>query len=99
MTADAFRLCMASLGFSAGLFIVPIVAVLQHRPAPESKGAVQGAVSSLSFVGILAAAGVQWVAREAFQITSGQVFWVCGATAVICGAYAGVSRGRMIVAE
>jgi acyl-[acyl-carrier-protein]-phospholipid O-acyltransferase/long-chain-fatty-acid--[acyl-carrier-protein] ligase len=99
VTADAFRLCMASLGFSAGLFIVPIVAVLQHRPAPESKGAVQGAVSSLSFVGILAAAGVQWVAREAFQITSGQVFWVCGASAVICGAYAAISRGRFIKAE
>jgi acyl-[acyl-carrier-protein]-phospholipid O-acyltransferase/long-chain-fatty-acid--[acyl-carrier-protein] ligase len=99
VTPDTFRICMATLGFSAGLFIVPVVSVIQHRPSPESKGAVQGSVSSLSFLGILAAAGVQWVARETFHISSGQVFWVCGATAVICGAYAGVSRGRMIVAE
>ena len=99
VTADTFRICMGTLGFSAGLFIVPVVSVIQHRPSPESKGAVQGSVSSLSFLGIMAAAGVQWVARETFQITSGQVFWVCGASAILCGAYAAISRGRFIKAE
>ena len=99
VTADTFRICMATLGFSAGLFIVPVVSVIQHRPSPESKGAVQGSVSSLSFLGIMAAAGVQWVARETFHITSGQVFWVCGASAIICGAYAAISRGRFIKVE
>ena len=99
VTAGTFGICMATLGFSAGLFIVPIVSVIQHRPAPEDKGSVQGAVSSLSFIGILFAAGVQWVAREAFQVSSGEVFWICGATAIICGAYAAISRGRFIKAE
>jgi acyl-[acyl-carrier-protein]-phospholipid O-acyltransferase/long-chain-fatty-acid--[acyl-carrier-protein] ligase len=99
VTADTFRICMATLGFSAGLFIVPIVSVIQHRPSPESKGAVQGTVSSLSFIGIMLAAGVQWVARETFHITSGQVFWVCGVSAIICGSYAAISRGRFIKAE
>lgn len=99
VTADTFRICMATLGFSAGLFIVPVVSVIQHRPSPESKGAVQGSVSSLSFLGIMAAAGVQWIARETFQITSGQVFWVCGASAILCGAFAAISRGRFIKAE
>jgi len=99
VTADTFRICMGCLGFSAGLFIVPVVTVIQHRPSPESKGAVQGSVSSLSFLGIMAAAGVQWVSREAFDISSGQVFWVCGASALICGAYAAISRGRFIEVE
>ncbi len=99
VTADTFRICMATLGFSAGLFIVPVVSVIQHRPSPESKGAVQGSVSSLSFLGIMAAAGVQWVSREAFHISSAQVFWVCGASALICGAYAAISRGRFIEVE
>ena len=99
VTAGTFGICMATLGFSAGLFIVPIVSVIQHRPAPEDKGSVQGAVSSLSFIGILFAAGVQWVARETFHISSGQVFWVCGTSAIICGAYAAISRGRFIKAE
>jgi acyl-[acyl-carrier-protein]-phospholipid O-acyltransferase/long-chain-fatty-acid--[acyl-carrier-protein] ligase len=99
VTADTFRICMATLGFSAGLFIVPVVSVIQHRPSPESKGAVQGSVSSLSFLGIMAAAGVQWIARETFHISSAQVFWVCGASALICGAYAAISRGRFIEVE
>jgi acyl-[acyl-carrier-protein]-phospholipid O-acyltransferase/long-chain-fatty-acid--[acyl-carrier-protein] ligase len=99
VTADTFRICMATLGFSAGLFIVPVVSVIQHRPSPESKGAVQGSVSSLSFLGIMAAAGVQYIARETFHISSGQVFWVCGASALICGAYAAISRGRFIEVE
>lgn len=99
VTADTFRICMATLGFSAGLFIVPVVSVIQHRPSPESKGAVQGSVSSLSFLGIMAAAGVQWVSRDAFGISSGQVFWLCGASALICGAYAAISRGRFIEVE
>lgn len=94
-----FVLCLVGLGFSAGLFIVPIAAVLQHRPAPEDKGAVQGAANVLSFVGILAASGVQWVSFQTLNLTPGQVFWLCGAFALLTGAYAAISRGRMIRVE
>ena len=99
VSLNTFSVCLGVLGFSAGLFIVPIVSVIQHRPSPESKGAVQGAVSSLSFIGMMVSAGVFWVASEVFNISSGQVFWVCGASALICGAYSAISRGRFIKAE
>jgi acyl-[acyl-carrier-protein]-phospholipid O-acyltransferase/long-chain-fatty-acid--[acyl-carrier-protein] ligase len=95
----AFVLCLVGLGFSAGLFIVPIAAVLQHRPAPEDKGAVQGAANVLSFIGILAASGVQWLSFRTLQLSPGQVFWVCGACALLTGAYSAISRGRFIKAE
>ncbi len=94
-----FVFCLIGLGFSAGLFIVPIAAVLQHRPAPEDKGAVQGAANVLSFVGILAASGVQWISFQTLNLSPGQVFWVCGACALLCGAYSAISRGRFIKAE
>lgn len=94
-----FTLALATLGFSAGFFIVPIAAVLQHRPAPADKGAVQGAANLLSFVGILAAAGAQYLAAEYLGLSSGQVFWVCGACALLTGAYAAISRGRFIQVE
>jgi len=86
-------------GFFAGLFIVPIAAVLQHRPAPEDKGAVQGAANVLSFVGILGASAVQWVALQGLACTPGQVFWFCGIAALATGAYSAITRGRFIVAE
>lgn len=91
-----FTIALVALGFTAGLFIVPIAAVLQHRPAPESKGAVQGAANLLSFIGILAASGAQWISFETLHLTPGQVFWVCGGAAVLTGAYAAISRGRFI---
>ena len=94
-----FVLCLVGLGFSAGLFIVPIAAVLQHRPAPEDKGAVQGAANVLSFVGILAASGVQWVSFRTLDLSPGQVFWVCGACAFATGAYSAISRGKFIKPE
>jgi len=94
-----FVLCLIGLGFAAGLFIVPIAAVLQHRPAPEDKGAVQGAANVLSFIGILAASGVQWLSFQTLHLTPGQVFWVCGACALLTGAYSAISRGRFIRGE
>lgn len=94
-----FVLCLVGLGFAAGLFIVPIAAVLQHRPAPEDKGAVQGAANVLSFIGILAASGVQWVSFQTLNLTPGQVFWVCGACALLTGVYSGISRGHFIRGE
>lgn len=95
----SFAVCLVGLGFSAGLFIVPIAAVLQHRPAPEDKGGVQGAANVLSFIGILAASGVQWLSFQALQLSPGQVFWVCGACALGTGAYSAFTRGRFIEVE
>jgi len=99
ITAKTFYIALASLGFFAGIFIVPITTVLQDRPSPSSKGAVQGAVSVLSFLGIFAASLVQWVSRTYLGVTSGEVFWICGACALLTGAYAAISRGRMIQGE
>jgi MFS family permease len=86
-----FTVSLVTLGFSAGLFIVPVSAVLQHKPAPESKGAVQGAANLLSFVGIFAASGVQFVLNK-IHLSSGQVFWFCGVAALATGIYAAATR-------
>lgn len=96
VSMTVFCVALTTLGFSAGLFIVPIAAVLQHRPSADSKGAVQGAANLLSFIGIFAASGIQWFALRQFHLTHGQVFWLCGLCALITGAYAAISRGRFI---
>lgn len=86
----SFSVALSVMGIGAGLYIVPIAAVLQKRPAPDQKGAVQGAASLLSFMGILGASGVQKVLR--MRIEPGQVFWVCGAVALSIGGYVAWSR-------
>jgi acyl-[acyl-carrier-protein]-phospholipid O-acyltransferase/long-chain-fatty-acid--[acyl-carrier-protein] ligase len=85
ITTELFSTMLLLLGFGAGLFIVPVCAVLQNRPEPGEKGAVQGAASVLSFVGILASAGVQRALHS--QLSSGKIFWMCGLLAVLLGAY------------
>src|SRR5271169_3890023 len=49
---------LAALGFFGGFFIVPISALLQHRPEERHRGGVLAAANLLSFVGFLAASGV-----------------------------------------
>jgi acyl-[acyl-carrier-protein]-phospholipid O-acyltransferase / long-chain-fatty-acid--[acyl-carrier-protein] ligase len=99
INASTFRICLASLGFTAGLFIVPISAVLQHRPPAASKGAVQGAVSFVSWVGILCSAGVLLINDSLHGVSCGQIFWFCGTCAIVTGAYSAISRGKFITAE
>ncbi len=89
---SAFTAALALLGLGGGLFIVPIVSVLQHRPSAQTKGAVQGAASWLSWVGIAAAAQTQTLLSGAAHLSYNQVFWVCGAVAAATGAFVTWSR-------
>ncbi|MBL9178873.1 MAG: MFS transporter [Verrucomicrobiaceae bacterium] len=93
-----FTICLAFLGIGGGLFIVPLAAVLQHRPPADRKGAVQGAASWLSWVGISAAALLQKELNIRLQWTPGQIFWFCAACAVVAGVYVTMSRPNALPA-
>ena len=56
-------------GFFAGFYVVPVGALLQHRPPRDRKGGILGAANMLSFVGIFCAAG--------FWRLVGAAFFVC----------------------
>jgi predicted MFS family arabinose efflux permease len=84
------------LGVGGGLFIVPIVSVLQHRPSPQTKGAVQGAVSWLSWVGIAVASVAQSQLATTFHLSYGQIFWFCGAMAALSGLFVIWTRPRAV---
>ena len=65
---------LALLGFFGGFFIVPISAIMQHRPEKGRKGAVLAAGNLLSFVGIALASGVFWVLTSWAGLTTRQIF-------------------------
>ncbi|HTC94770.1 MAG TPA: acyl-[ACP]--phospholipid O-acyltransferase [Terriglobales bacterium] len=48
---------LSALGFFGGFFIVPVSAVMQHRPSEERKGSLLAAANLLSFVGVFLASG------------------------------------------
>jgi acyl-[acyl-carrier-protein]-phospholipid O-acyltransferase/long-chain-fatty-acid--[acyl-carrier-protein] ligase len=96
VTMNAFACALGLLGIGGGFFIVPLVSVLQHRPSPQTKGAVQGAASWLSWVGIAAAAVTQTLLSGTAHLSYGQVFWVCGAVAGLAGLYVTWTRPQAV---
>ncbi len=67
---------IATLGFFGGFFIVPISAILQHRPAKQDKGVMLAAANLLSSAGLFVAAGVYWVLAVALHLGPRGVFAV-----------------------
>ncbi|MGA2867014.1 MAG: MFS transporter [Verrucomicrobiota bacterium] len=65
---------LALLGFAGGFFIVPVTALLQHRPDKEKKGEVLAAANLLSFVGVFLASGAHYVLTDVAQLTPPQIF-------------------------
>jgi acyl-[acyl-carrier-protein]-phospholipid O-acyltransferase/long-chain-fatty-acid--[acyl-carrier-protein] ligase len=49
---------LAALGFSGGFFVVPINALIQHRPDEDKKGGVIAYANWLSFLGVMLASAV-----------------------------------------
>lgn len=96
ISRGGFTVALAFLGIGGGLFIVPIAAVLQHRPPREKKGAVQGAAGLLSWVGILIGASLQGVLGSLFGWTPGQVFWFCAVASAGVGVFVASTRPRAV---
>jgi acyl-[acyl-carrier-protein]-phospholipid O-acyltransferase / long-chain-fatty-acid--[acyl-carrier-protein] ligase len=65
---------VGALGFFGGFFIVPISAILQHRPAKDRKGVVLAAANLLSSAGLVLAAGAYWVLSVALHLGPRGVF-------------------------
>ncbi len=93
---SAFAAALGLLGLGSGFFIVPVVSVLQHRPSPQTKGAVQGAASWLSWVGIAAAAITQGLLATSFHLSYSKIFWFCGVLAALSGIYVTRTRPRAV---
>src|SRR6266571_4411850 len=66
---------LAALGFFGGFFIVPISALIQHRPEEDKKGGVIAAANWFSFVGIGAASGVYYAATHRLGLSPGGIFF------------------------
>jgi acyl-[acyl-carrier-protein]-phospholipid O-acyltransferase/long-chain-fatty-acid--[acyl-carrier-protein] ligase len=87
-----FTAALGMMGVGCGFFIVPVISVLQHRPSPQTKGAVQGAASWLSWVGIAVAAQSQGVLSGVLHLEYGRIFWVCALVTAVAGLYVTWSR-------
>jgi acyl-[acyl-carrier-protein]-phospholipid O-acyltransferase/long-chain-fatty-acid--[acyl-carrier-protein] ligase len=58
LTTLQVLILLSALGFAGGFFVVPINALIQHRPDENKKGGVIALANFLSFVGIIAASAI-----------------------------------------
>ena len=71
-----FRLAL--MGFAGGFFIVPVSALLQHRPDKDKKGEVLAAANLLSFVGAFLASGAHYLLTQVAHCSPLQIFVFSG---------------------
>ncbi len=72
---------LAGLGFAGGFFIVPVNALIQHRPEEGQKGGVIAAANLLSFVGVGAASGAYYALTHYLYLGPSAIFlWTSVAT-------------------
>ena len=83
------RMLLTSLGFAAGLFVVPLQVCLQTRPPEDQKGRMIGTMNLVNWIGIVLSAGFYqlglWLAPSA-EIggdTVVQVHWIFAALALL----------------
>lgn len=93
-----FTAALAALGVGSGMFIVPVAAVLQHRPAAAEKGAVQGVASWLSWVGIVLASLTLDFLGKSCGLRHGEIFWFSGGAALLAGVYVAWTRPGAVAA-
>ena len=85
LTINASFVRLALLGFAGGFFIVPIAALLQHRPDPAKKGEVLAAANLLSFVGIFLASGAYYLLADVAGLSPRRIF-LFGGVLTLAGA-------------
>jgi acyl-[acyl-carrier-protein]-phospholipid O-acyltransferase/long-chain-fatty-acid--[acyl-carrier-protein] ligase len=67
---------LAGYGLAGGFFIVPVTALIQHRPEKTHKGAVIASGNLLSFVGIFLAAGIYFALTDGLGLDARRIFLV-----------------------
>lgn len=75
LSFNTVLLLLAALGFFGGFFIVPVSALLQHRPEEEHRGGVLATANLLSFGGILGASVVYYLAKHFLHLGAVAIFF------------------------
>ncbi|HEY3762083.1 MAG TPA: acyl-[ACP]--phospholipid O-acyltransferase [Verrucomicrobiae bacterium] len=78
---------LAVMGFAGGFFIVPISALLQHRPDPARKGEIIAASNLLAFVGVFLVWPAHYLLARVMHMTPQGVFLFSGILTLAGTAY------------
>jgi acyl-[acyl-carrier-protein]-phospholipid O-acyltransferase/long-chain-fatty-acid--[acyl-carrier-protein] ligase len=75
-------------GFMSGLFVVPLNAMLQHRPHADEKGRILATANFVNTVGIMFASAVVWGLHEQLHMSAAHVIACSAALTLVATAFA-----------
>ena len=78
---------LSLLGFSGGLFVVPLNALLQQKSGRDEKGRLIATNNFMNTAGILLASGVLWLFTNRLAIPSDRLLLICGAGTLAATVY------------
>ena len=76
-------ICMFGLGFTAGLYVVPLQTLLQMLPASDRRGRVLASCNAMSFLFMGVGSLGYWIARPLFGDHPQWIFVICGFISLI----------------
>ncbi len=80
-------IALTLLGFSGGLFIVPLNALLQQKSGREEKGRLIATANFLTTVGVLLASGLLWTLSDLLQLQADRIIFIFGLFTLAATAY------------
>ncbi|MGH9523502.1 MAG: acyl-[ACP]--phospholipid O-acyltransferase, partial [Terriglobales bacterium] len=87
LTLNQVLVRLALLGFFGGFFIVPVNALIQHRPDESDKGGIIAAANLLSFVGVFFAAAAYYLLKTVLALDPRQIFVAAAGVTVVSTIY------------
>lgn len=79
--------CLAGVGFSAGLFAVPLNAFLQERADPALKGRILTTNNFANMLGVVLASGFLWLLHDLLHWNAGAILATVGVVMIFATAY------------
>ena len=76
---------LALLGLASGFYVVPVNALIQHRPKPEEKGRTIAAANLLSFVGVALQPIAQYMMLRLGHPDPSRIFLISAVMAAVMG--------------
>ena len=80
-------MALVLLGFSGGLFIVPLYALVQQRSQKEEKGKLMATANFLGTSGVLLASAVLWSFHDLLQIQADRIILIFGLFTLVATLY------------
>ncbi|MFT5051598.1 MAG: acyl-[acyl-carrier-protein]-phospholipid O-acyltransferase [Chlamydiales bacterium] len=96
-SAGLLRATLVAAGFFAGLFSIPIRALIQGLPKDGQRGSILGLSEMVDFIGILLASGAFALMSNGLALEPAQMFYVIGGTCLLFTAVSLLSTAEFAV--